>query len=88
MRIQIEPIKYGLDDHITSVELQWGNKGLFDNIVNLIILQFNEGNNLVSEKKIEMTTEDYLSKGDTKEERVDAILEELNIKKIEYEPNS
>lgn len=83
MRIQIQPIPFGLDDQIVSIELQWGIKPVFEDTVRLTILQFNEGNNLIAEKVVEMTTAEYMAKGETKEDRMDAILDELGIVKLE-----
>lgn len=82
-RISIEPIQNGLDGQITAIEPQWGVKPLFGTTLTLILLLFNEQGRLVSEKKVEMEQADYLAKGETKEERFDAVLSELCIIKVE-----
>lgn len=82
MRIQIEPIPFGLDDKIELIELQWGNKGVFDDNLSLIILQFNTYNNLIGEKKIVMSVDEYMALGENKENRISAILDNIGINRI------
>ena len=82
MNIQIEPIQFGLDQQATSITLDWGKKELFSDDLTFIINFFDSENNLISVKEVPITTAQYISKGETKEERVDTILSELGIIKI------
>lgn len=88
MNIKIEPIPFGLDDKIVSIELQWCNNKVLGGKRDMILQQFNQDGNLVYERKIEMDRDSYNTLGQTTEERVSTLLQQLNIKKIEYESNS
>lgn len=85
MNIQITPIPFGLDKQATSISLDWGKKGLFSDDLTLIINFFDDGNNFFATKEVAITTAQYISKGESKEERIDNILNDLGIVKIEPE---
>ena len=87
MNIQIEPIPFGLDKQATSITLDWGKKGFFSDDLTLIINFFDEDNDFFSVKEVPITTAEYISKGATKEERIDNILNDLGTVKIEEEIN-
>jgi hypothetical protein len=75
--MNIQPIPYGLNRNATTLQLDWGIKHFFDDVLKLNISLFDEGNNIIETLTKEMTMAEYLAYGSTKEERAGAILVEL-----------
>ena len=75
--MNIQPIPYGLNRNAKTLQLDWGIKPFFDDILKLNISLFDEGNNIIETLTKEMTMAEYIAYGANKEERADAILVDL-----------
>jgi hypothetical protein len=76
--MNIKLIPYGLNRNAKTLQLDWGIKPFFDDILKLNVSLFDEGNNIIETITKEMTTAEYIAYGATKEERADAILVEMS----------
>lgn len=72
--MKIQPIPYGLNRNATTLELDWGAKSFFDDVLKLNISLFDEDNNIIETITKEMTMVEYLAYGATKEDRATAIV--------------
>jgi hypothetical protein len=75
--MNIQAIPYGLNRNATTLQLDWGVKPFFDDVLKLNVSLFDEGNNIIETITKEMTMVEYLACGATKEERADAIVLEM-----------
>jgi hypothetical protein len=58
--MNIKPIPYGLNRNATTLQLDWGVKPFFDEVLKLNVSLFDEGNNIIETVTKEMTMSEYL----------------------------
>jgi len=75
--MNIQKVPYGLNRNAIKLDLIWGVKPFFEDVLNLQINLLDEGNNLIEKLSKEMTNAEYLAYGANKEERATAIVVEF-----------